>query len=485
MTLLRPFFLLIARASVFWIGALTLLWLSVVVVGLAQPEARPVAALLDPGLIALVGYPAAAGWLFGGVIQEFQHTSFAYQLPRVRPRLAFGFVMAGLVVAALTVGLVSSVSSLGLPLMFALSCGAYCAAGVLLDPLSRWVTGLNALVLLVLTARSQDVAGFAGDHPWPAALISCGVGTWGLRRLFARSTFRRKPGRPTKPLPGRFALERSQDYERQKQAQRRAQGTAWRAGYLGPDSWPWVRAAIHETYGGLGRMGLVKAINGAWGLLLLVLLSAWIDKGEFNYVEAVGRSLYDALFRSPHVAPFGQEGGPYGMVLIVIAAAGLAMALLRPVALSGAVFHPLSRLQRARVDYRGGLVDAAILTVGVGLTFFVIGHGVGWLIGFEPRFDFMPYYFRVLLVTLILMPLGHWGRLHLGEATRRRTGNTLVGLVFGFVGFVFIVAVCTSAVAAIITSPLVELIVLTMAWAASQRLYWTGLTGYYQRADLA
>jgi hypothetical protein len=217
---------------------------------------------------------------------------------------------------------------------------------------------------------------------------------------------------------------------------------------------------------------------------LLVGLSAWLDKGEFSFGEGVARSLYDALFRSPHQPPFGEHGGPYLMVLIVIAAAGVATALFKPVALGATLAYPLSRRQHAQVFFRGGLVEGGILLFIVAPCLFAAGHLLGWLVGYEIRFDFMPYFFRALMVTLILMPLAHRGRLALLAATRRRAENTMVGVIFGICGFVVAVLVLAVISAGLLESPAVELAVLAAALLVSQLIYRQMLANYFRTADL-
>jgi hypothetical protein len=319
----------------------------------------------------------------------------------------------------------TSSSPQNLPMLFVVGLGAYCFGGIFLDPLSAWVSSVNVVLALYVIARSQEVARIAHDHPWITVAVFLGIGAASCFRLFARSTFRRKPLRATSLLPGRFSLEKSGEFERKRRIHDGPRRTGWRAGYLGSDPWRWVRAAVHEAYGSLGLKSLSRAIGRAWGLGLLLLIYAWADKGEMSFGEALAKSIYDALFRSPHVPEFGEEGGPYFVVALAIAAAGVVTVLYRPVALNRVIAYPLSRSQRTRVHFRGGLVDGAIFLFIVGPCLFAIGLLTGWVVGYEPRFDFMPFFLRVLMITVILMPLAHVGRLQLQAATRRRAEHHL------------------------------------------------------------
>lgn len=197
MTAVRPFFLLLGRASVFWLGAFALFAGAMIVAGAAD-RGTPIDRMLNAPFIATVWFPAAAGWLAGLMIQEFQHTSFAHQLPGVRSRLRAGYVGTGLVVALVVAGVIAlSGSTLwSLPLLFVVCLGAFCVGGALQDPLSVWVGWTNTILVLFVLAMSRDLARLAGEHPWIAAAVSLAVGAAGLRRLFARGVSGLARGRP-------------------------------------------------------------------------------------------------------------------------------------------------------------------------------------------------------------------------------------------------------------------------------------------------
>lgn len=481
-----PFFLLLGRASVFWIGIIYLFAVSMIVAGIATPGER-LGLYLDAVFFANFAFPACAGWLANAATQDLQCTTFAANLPGVRPRIASGFLIAGLavsVVVSVAIALTTSTSQ-SLPLLFVVALGAYCLGGMLLDPLSSWITSLNVVVTVFLIVSSRGAGRFTGQHPWLTLAICLAIGLACFYRLFARSTFRLRPARPTSPvLPGRFSLEKGRRVELHRRL-RDATRRGWRPGYLGHDTWRWVRAAVYEIHGFRGPKTVLKSIGRAWGLGILVLLYTWLDKGELGYGTALARSVYDALFRSPHQPQFGEHGGPFQLVALVIAAVGVLTALFAAVAFSHTMVYPLSRRQRARVMFRGGLVDAAIFLFVVSPCLFAIGHLAGWFAGYEIRLDFMPFFFRVTMVTLILIPLAHRGRLALQAATRRKSDNTAVGMIFGVAGFVLAVCAVTFLSPRLFGPPAMELVALTAAFLLSQLLYRSMLTSYFRTADLA
>ena len=86
MTYLQPLFMLMTRAAVFWIGALALLCLTLLTLGLAEPDAV-LGRHVDVLVFVAFAFPATAGWLTGAIVQEFQHCSFAWALPSAGRRL--------------------------------------------------------------------------------------------------------------------------------------------------------------------------------------------------------------------------------------------------------------------------------------------------------------------------------------------------------------------------------------------------------------
>ena len=106
------------------------------------------------------------------------------------------------------------------------------------------------------------------------------------------------------------------------------------------------------------------------------------------------------------------------------------------------------------------------------------------MVGYEPRFDFIPFFLRPLAVTAILMPLALWGHLYLHIANRRKTENTIVALVFGVIGFVAIAWIGTAFIPRLIPSVGVEIGVLTVLVVASLLTYRSKLREYFSTADV-
>jgi len=498
MRALRAFFPIMNRWAVFWLGTLGVLTVLALVAGMSKPDKNSIELYGDAIFVAAFLAPGSAGTIVGSIIREFQLTTFAMFLPAVRFRLATGFVVTGLVVTLTVASLIAMSSSpQNLALLFVIGIGAYFLGGILVDPSSGWVTGFNVILAVGAILSSAFLHRVADENPWLTLAVSTGIAAICVSRLFARSTFRHRsvlatsplPSSisllATSPLPSHISLEKNSQNRRQKLMQGGPVKPGWMTTHFGQNLWIWTRAAVYETYGTYVLRYFVKAISRAWAIVAIFLLHTWMDKAEMGLGQALAKSLHDALFRSPFQAQFGERGGPYKMVAIVIALAGVLTALYSSVTLRDTLSYPLSRLQRAAVEFRGGLIDSAIFLLIASPCLFALGHFAGWYVGYEIRFDFMPFFFRVLMLTLVLMPLGYWGRAQLQEATWRKSQNILVGVIIGVCWFIIMVSFLTLVFTQLFTSALVELGVLTIALLISRVLYWRSLVNFYTTADLA
>lgn len=485
MTYLQPFFLLMGRASVFWIGAAVLIGLSFLLVGFGQPD-EIITPYVDVVFLAAFGFPAAAGWLAGAIIQEFLHCSFAWPLPSVLRRIAAGFLATGLTISLVVAALASQspANSLRFITLLAIGLAGYALCGSFFGSQSRW-TGLILFLLAgLLVARSQSVSALADNHLLLTVVVSLGLALFGMLGLFSRSGFRRRAFRLTTPFPGSYSLERSLRYEKEKLIQQGPKKTGWRAGYLGTDSWSWVRAMLYEIYGPVGWKTLPRLLDRVWVLGLLFVIYAWADKGDLGFGEALGKTIYGALFSSPHVPIFAEQSERHPIVILVIAAAGAALTLFSPTNLKASLAYPLSRRRLATITHRVGLIDTGVFFVSIFLILSGIGHLAGWLVGYPLYFDFMPFFLRPLLATIILIPLAQWGALHLQVATKRKTDNTLVAVIFGVLGFVALAWIWTAFVPLLFVGPMRELSVSALLILLSQSIYWSKLRSYFSTADL-
>lgn len=484
MRALAAFFSLVGRPAVFWLGVIGLGSVALLLMALTQPEA-PTAAHIDGAVLAALLFPGVAGFLAGALVRELQHCTFTWPLPAVRRQLAGGIATAAGVVTFITTALIAARGPGYPPLvLWPLCLGAFCLGGALVDPTRKTLTFFNAAVALVLVSRTVELGAFLQSRPLvavAAALVAAGLYSW---RLLAQEAFRRKPFLPTVPMPGAFSMAQTLRYEREKGAGRKAAGRRWRTAYLGARVGAWVRAAFYESYGdlGLGHMG--RALGSTWALLLLIVAHAYAHMGDGSFWRALGYSAYDTFFQPPHLPPYGDDG-PYEIVAIVVAAFGAILSFWNPVALRAGLAYPLSRRQLARVTYRASLLEAAISSLVVGGSLFVVGQAAGWAVGLPVRLDFLPLFFRALLMTLVGLPLVQWLRARAWNAGFVKKKDAYVVLMVGLIAFVAAVTVATFVLANALPSTVAQLVTLGVAWAASQALYRKKLQDHFTGADLA
>jgi hypothetical protein len=281
-------------------------------------------------------------------------------------------------------------------------------------------------------------------------------------------------------------MRRSAEFEREKLAARKPKTTGWRSGYLDSRVWSWVRAATYAGYGPVTWKTVLKMPSKLWALGLVFAVHSWANRGSSSFAEALGRTMSDALLQSPHNATLVERGDHDPMVIIVVAAMGVALAIASPSSLlKTTLAYPLSRRFQAGVTFRAGLVDIAVFFVGLSVTLTLLGLLCGWLVGYDLRFDFIPFFFRPLAITAIAMPLALWGHLHLQVAHRRKTENTLVAVVFGVIGFVTTVWIATVLSPRVFPLPIVEVGALAILFVASALVYRSRLREYFSKADVA
>ena len=486
MSHLRPFFLLLSRPAVFWIGTVVAASLGFLLLALSQPE-EVITPWVDAAFLANLAWPAAAGWIGGSIIRDFQSTSLAWPLPGVNRRLAAGFVVTGIAVSTVVacLSLLSLASSHSPVVALSVAFAGYFVGGILFDASRPWLAGFSLLVILVLIARSRLISELTEAHPMAALGICLLLIAFSLTTLFSGARLRFSVTHPRLPFPGRYSVERSEEIQRKRIA-RPATGAGIRPGvYIGSSPRSWLRAAVHETYGSFDWRPLLRLLGQSWVLALLYALRAWADKGALSYGESLARTVHQSLFASPHVQPFGDEIGADGALILVVAATGAALGLRSARTLGTTLLYPISRQLRARTVHRRGLIDVAVFFLGFGTFLAVVGWLAGWAAGYEAHPDYLPFYLRPLAATALLMPAAFTSGLWFSALVRRQSGNTLVANIFVVIACVGAVWALTLASPRIFHSPALEAIAIAALLMATQIVYLRWLERYFSTADLA
>ena len=484
MNRLRPFFLLIQRPMVLF-GVIGWMIIASYLLGiLVRPGGAPDLDL-DAAYLTVVILSVYSGWIAGACVLELQQSSFAFVLPRASARLIPGFLLLGSLAVVFAVALTVSASpypqSPGMLLLIGL--GAYGLGGAIRDPQSGAMTGLGLALFLVLVIASATLGRLAAERPAWVAVAAAAVLFAGLYRLFSRAAFRSRPVGIRRTVLA-FSLEKLARTDRNRVVSQGRRTLRWNTGYLGHETGRWLRAAWHETWGGLVWRSVPGFLARSWGLILLFVLAAWETMDQNGFWRALNWSLHDAIMRSPHAPEYGEKGGPFLLIAIFIAMLGASMAVFRPVMLHGGMRYPLSRRDLGRVAFAGSLADLALFLLLIAPAFYLVGLLTGWAAGFEARFDYMPYYLRVLLITLILMPFAYHLGLRFQLSTWRREVTSLVGVGLAQAAYVLAVVVLAYVAGRVFRSALIELSFMLSGLVVSRLLHRARLRARFETADL-
>ena len=407
MNSIRRFWSLYARP----LSALNLLWFLIIWAALslmAQGSTTPDEAGLDSTVMVLVILPGTAGFILGLGVHELQASSFAFMLPSVQRTQLWGFLATGLIVVSfllLAYGR-EPTQDFSLAAVFALGAAAYCLGGAVADPLSARLTAVNVVLFIAAVVFSRPLAWHLVESPGVVCLFSTVLSVHALARRFGRQALRERPLSNPKPQ-GLNSTGSWRRYERKQLADFGASGSRWRTNYLGTAPANWLRAAWYETYGRNWTGPLVKSVAGSWGLVLIVCAHAWLDRGDMDFASSLAWAIHEALLWSPHLPQIGDREGLAPLLAVVVLIITAQLAWFRPVALSAGLHYPVSRRLKAQVALGGSVLDAAILLVVVAPLLWIAGHGAGLLVGIPPRFDYMPFFLRALLISMALMPFAY------------------------------------------------------------------------------
>lgn len=436
----------------------------------------------DPGVLPLLIWPLLTGILLGQAVQELQHTTFAWPLPALRRRLAVAFAVCG-VVLALFVYVVSSPASGTLPpALLGLACAAFCFGGIVPDPVSGRLSVLFISLALALPFFATELGWLARTRPTFVWLAAAAITGLALHRLFAASTFRRKPSVPTLAGLSSFWPQQTERYEREKMLLRPVSSTRSLPA-LGGHAGRWVAAAVFESWGRLEPARALRLpLRVLTPLFAIVALGAWIDRGDAGFLHELAQQLSFVLLQPPGMAPPGRP--PTVLVPFLAAGVGVTLALQRPIALLRGRLYPISRATQGRVAWLGlaGTYAVFLLAVGGGGT--LLGWLAGALGGQAVTFGYLPNVLRSALVTAILLPLASQATLN--SKLQPDDGSQKMHILYATLfGAMILVPSLAHASRTLLPSPLHEVLLLGGLLTLSLLWILAAVRGHYRCEDLA
>ncbi|MCP3957462.1 MAG: hypothetical protein GY719_06385 [bacterium] len=409
-----------------------------------ESHADGILRLGDFVVITTFFFPVLIGLVAGPPLHELQHSSFAWTLPAAHRRVLGGFVASGVALGLFTV-LIHAGAGRHLAVVFAFAFTGYCLGAAAPAP-------AMILVLLPVTIFSRPIGELADTYPavvMAVAGVVCGVCLW---RTFSRSTFRRKPFMPA-PQAYSFSAASAARLRREQLVARGPTRRAWSEGYLGTALGRWTRAAVYETYGGMGRKEVLTGV--AWLLYVGIYLTVTVGlrardvqagRGEGSYLETLGETIHQVVSQPPDMS----ASSWFLRLVITLLICGVGLGLVasgQPELLRGRLY-PLSRKDLGRLAYRNHLVSAGAYCLVTVLICCGLGLAAGLLAGHGLRLDFAPLWLRALLWTLAALPLGHW--LH---QRAKALDEPLPNLAQAVVAVAIIVGVCCLTLVAALRLP--------------------------------
>ena len=450
------------------------------------------AMLAEPSLLVLAFLTSLpSGLLAGQTVQELQHTTFAWTLPRLRAWLAAAVVAIGVGVGALGALLIQALPSFApadFPLaplpFFALALFGFGLGLVLRDPLRRQLSivpvGAGCLVVLWAypTLRLGPLGGLGVTLAALAGAALC------FYRAFAADTFRRKPFVPTLSLVSAALAPAAERYRKEKLAAA-PEAAGVEVELSGTGLRRWIGAAVRERHG-FRRLGWWAPLFGS-ALLGGAVQLVWADAGIRSWSE-VAKGVRSTLVALPAPAAGLRWAGdnftaalPLGFTLVI------AMHFAS-VGLDPRLNYPLPRNRRSRAIYLAHLGALSAVAFVVALVF---GGLAAWgEIAAEPTSvgGRVPSFIPSLVTLLAVAPALQWmsSRLELPAVQRRSPSLAQLAAVAAVVvmtGAAFAMSAVWSASLAS-AHPVLQITLLASLLAASQGLYWLHLRRHHERGDL-
>ena len=138
-------------------------------------------------------------------------------------------------------------------------------------------------------------------------------------------------------------------------------------------------------------------------------------------------------------------------------------------------------LKRKMILLSSGLIGILLVILAPG--FYVLGHLTGLVAGVVPRFDYMPFFLRVMMVTLILMPFAYRWRLSIRGAAWKKDAYSMIGVSFGMAAFSVVAVLLVFLSDWAFSSGFTELLVLVVFLLLSRVIYHNRLHAHYRSAD--
>jgi hypothetical protein len=317
--------------------------------------------------IQAVTLVAMMGLLVGQIVRELQHCAWSWAVPSLRWRLAPGVLLIG-VLMALFVREVWTLLAVPVEIWSRNPARDLFRFWRQFPPLSASVFALYFLTFTAaLRITPRTIAGLvtgvffaheltqaAAAHAVSAILAAAVLSPVLLYQALSANAARRQPFIPTRSLSGPVRA-----VAKAPTPLRAGGGAQWKLPHLGAQPLDWLRAGAFENHG--YRTSFVRVATLA------------IATTGIGYVALQTLLVAFFAFLGPTTTGLGIYGGASGQLLDAIMSLTIVSVIITvplavfltgfaSISLTRAPFYPLSREQRAGIEYWGSLAEATVLT---------------------------------------------------------------------------------------------------------------------------
>ena len=476
------------------LGDLRLFWrpLSILTVTSLLIAASCALAALDQlagrsgSLLIAAAYALTIGAAVGSALQDVQHSTFAWTLPRLPKRLLRSTALVGLATVLMIVPIVLA-GSAGTPtrdaapwhVHVALTAAAYAFGLVFIDPLSNHRALVHFVIVGLAIVYLEPLASFAASTPLPTTALLVATLPFTIHRALGSRVFRHKPHVPTFLLLRGLSLAHSKTYAAERLGQQGPRGGDFGRTPIDRRLLGWAGAVCHETLG-VRRYGAVGLV-----VLMSLLFSAFVV--GFSYFDASTRSLADVA-REIHGTVFqplpdatsasGRSSSYNSRTNFVILFVVLATTS-QPFGFRGGIPYPLSRRERARATGNAHALYYAVLFAIPCLTVMALACAISW-IAETPLLPSIPRFVITALWVYACLPFVHAFRLKTVESNLSPSGFLIPIMIV----LTILVTILTIAAPRVGIPPVVELAVVSGIALTGLFAHRNWLYGYFARADL-
>ncbi|MCE2440570.1 MAG: hypothetical protein J4F39_14220 [Candidatus Latescibacteria bacterium] len=371
-----------------------------------------------PGSLNFLSFLIAAfvGQDLGFGLRELQHTLISWTLPKLRMRLFFSLLLAGIVTAMTVTWAYKSLGGPGPTLAILASVLLWYSMGVTVGrgSISKFwslricndqVSTLTLFLLVVAGISINHIVDFYSAQALLCVFVTMLGASFFLHRNLSVNAARRNSQISITELTAWKGVSRRK----------------WQHRHPITGLFNWIRAGVYENLG-LVRGGWPVIAVGMSCIAALIVIGMAYYKGYSTGSHELGiQFIYTAIFDASSVRNLP-------VLISIFPAMFVAFhVVIGSFYLKGNLNYPLARHQFARLAYWGSLVQNAVFCGILLLTFHLSGSLAWFYTGYVTPFKFVPDFALPLILMFVFSPFLSWMCLRYGQSS---TSNVAVLLLY-------------------------------------------------------